>query len=312
MNRIIRYWNQNRKNIIITVAIVAFIIIIIRIINSMYAKVNTSIASNNVKDDEYQPTKSVITGESVSYEITSGNKNEIDNFVNYCNNKEYEKAYEFLTEDCKEEYSNSVEQFKQQYASKIFSKIKTYDIELWLKNGNDYTYRVTYYDDNLLETGGKNINNNIQDYITVVNRNNEKKININSFIEKKTLTKSKSESNIEIIVNSKKIYKNYEEYSFIIRNKTDKIIRLTDEKNGKNICVRDENNVEYSSLLTDISTNELELKPGFEKNINIKFNKIYDTGKNVKEICFKGIIKDYERYMQNENMEKVEVEIDVR
>ena len=33
MNRFIRYWNQNRKKIIIAILIVAFIIIIIKTIN---------------------------------------------------------------------------------------------------------------------------------------------------------------------------------------------------------------------------------------------------------------------------------------
>ena len=97
MNRFIRYFNQNRKKIIISVAIIAFIIIIIRIIDSIYAKINISKIDNIIVNNENQPTESVITGETVSQDITSKNQNEIDNFINYCNNKQYNQAYELLT-----------------------------------------------------------------------------------------------------------------------------------------------------------------------------------------------------------------------
>ena len=42
MNKIIRYWNQNRKQIIIVIAIIAFIIIMLRVINNLAKQINKS------------------------------------------------------------------------------------------------------------------------------------------------------------------------------------------------------------------------------------------------------------------------------
>ena len=315
MNRFIRYFNQNRKKIIISVAIIAFIIIIIRIIDSIYAKINISKIDNIIVNNENQPTESVITGETVSQDITSKNQNEIDNFINYCNNKQYNQAYELLTDECKQEYNNDVNKFKENYANKIFLTKKTYNIELWLHKDYEYTYKVTLYNDDLLATGGKNINTNYQDYITVSRKNDQGKININGFIKRNNIDKSIIVNNIEVVVNSQKIYKNYEVYNLIIRNRSDKTIALTNEKNGKDICIVDENNVEYQALLNDTSIDQLKLRSAFEKNIDIKFNKIYDNYKVIKKIKLKNVIMDYEKYLQNnkdKSVETTEIEINVK
>ena len=124
-------------------AIIAFIIIIIRIIDSLYAaNTNKRNMENTITKDDHKPTTSVITGDNVSEDVTDKNKNEIDNFVNYCNNKEFDKAYGLLTEDCKAEFGNNIENFKKQYVEKVFNKDKTYNMELWLNEGNEYTYKI--------------------------------------------------------------------------------------------------------------------------------------------------------------------------
>ena len=38
MRKIIRYWNQNRKQIIIVIAIIAFIIIMLQVVNELIIK----------------------------------------------------------------------------------------------------------------------------------------------------------------------------------------------------------------------------------------------------------------------------------
>ena len=316
MNRFIRYFNQNKNKIIISVAIIAFIIIIIRIIDSLYAEnTNKRNMENTITKDDHKPTTSVITGDNVSEDVTDKNKNEIDNFVNYCNNKEFDKAYGLLTEDCKAEFGNKIENFKKQYVEKVFNKDKTYNMELWLNEGNEYTYKVTFLENNLLSTGGQNLDNNIQDYITIINNNNENKININGFIKKEAINKSNSEANVDIKINSKKIYKNYEIYNLTIRNRNEKSIGLTDSKSGKNICIVDENNIEYGALLNDISMENLEVKPAFEKNIDIKFNKIFDKNKDVEKLLLKNVIIDYKKDTQESEIvktEKVEIEIKIK
>ena len=247
MRNFIRYWNHNRKKIIIVIAIIAFIFILIRILDGYYK--NKSINSNSTVIDMTKPIQSVITGQKVDEKVTDKNMNCIDQFINYENNKEYEKAYSLLTDDCKEEYSNDV---------------------------------------------------------TIVKGKDEDKISINGFIRKSNINKSNEVNNIEVLIRSKKVYKDYETYNITIRNKTSNDILIGDRKNNKDIYLVDKDNIQYSAFLNELSTDSLLLKSGYEKNISINFNKIYDQNKIISEIKFKNIILDSEKYLNNKNNEKID------
>lgn len=314
MKNFIRYWNQNRKKIIIIISIIAFIIILIQTINYLF-KTMTKEHSTTTNGDKTKPIQSVITGKEVSESKTDENVKTINDFVIYCNNKEYENAYNLLTDDCKEEFNNNINVFIQTYVAKIFTNSKTYELDLWLTEENIYTYQINLYEDNLLATGGSSINSNIQDYITVVNQNNENKININGFIQKKSINKSKDVNGINIAINSKKVYKNYETYNITVKNQTDKTILLSRKQNSKDICLIDNNNVEYNSFLNEISNENLILNAKYEKSVNIRFNKIYDLYRKIEKVKFNNIILDYEKYLKDSNennIEKVEIEISIK
>lgn len=310
MNNFIRYWNQNRRKIIITIAIIVFVIIIIKTVNSLLQNTKSNNNNYNIADNN-KPTQSVITGATISETKTDENINVIQEFVDDCNNKQYEEAFSLLTEECKKEFDNNTNTFINNYCKNIFETKKTYNLELWLNTENSYTYKIKYYQDNLLETGGSTIEKNIEDYITIMEQNGKSKININGFITEKEINKSQIVENIEIIINNKKIYKNYETYNITIRNSSSKTILISEGKN-EDICLLDKNNVEYVSFLGEIPVDNLSLKPGYEKNISIRFNKIYDIYRIIEKIEFKNIIIDKDQYEQNKSdMEKVVISIDI-
>lgn len=312
MEKLVRYWNQNRGKIIRTIAIIAFIIILIQIVNSILENAKSK-SNADLITDKTKPTQSVITGEIVSEEKTDENTNTIKKFVNYCNNKEYEKSYSLLTDDCKKEFNNDINTFISNYYNKIFSTKKTYNLELWLNVGNSYTYKITFYEDNILETGASSLNENVEDYITIIQENNESKISVNGFIKEKTINNSQIENDVEIIINSKKIYKNNETYNITIRNRTNKTILIATGQNNKDICLLDGNDVKYSSFINEIPFNNLSLKAGYEKNIDIKFNKMYDVYRLIEKIEFSSIILDGEKYIQDSSneVEKIQISIEI-
>ena len=63
MRKIIRYWNQNRKQIIIVIAIIAFIIIMLQVVNELLKPTKESNQNNNNStiSDLQKPTQSAIT-----------------------------------------------------------------------------------------------------------------------------------------------------------------------------------------------------------------------------------------------------------
>lgn len=305
MNKLVRYWNQNRGKIIITIAIIAFIIILIQIVNGIL-KDGKSKRKETTSVDKSKPVQSIITGEVVSEEKTTENTNIIKEFVDYCNNKEYEKAFSLLTEDCKKEFNNDINTFIKNYYNNVFTTKRTYNLELWLNIGNNYTYKITYYQDNLLETGASELNKNVEDYITIIQKNNGNKISINGFIQETEINKSQRVNDIELIINSKKVYKNYETYNITIRNFSNKTVSISDGENSDDIYLLDERNVKYSSFINELPVDNLVLKPVYEKNISIRFNKMYSVYRNIEKIEFDNIVLYEENDINESNKEKLE------
>ena len=112
MNKLLRYWNQNKKKVLIIIGVIVLFYTALQILNFFAKQKNTSNSNNKVdsyiQDNRY-PTQSVITGEKPPEKITQNNLNIIEQFVNYCNNKETNKAFLLLTEDCKQEFNNNIE-----------------------------------------------------------------------------------------------------------------------------------------------------------------------------------------------------------
>ncbi len=317
VNNFIRYWNQNRKKIIIIIAIIALLIILLRVVNN-YLKnapkpeVNNPLSNQTI--DKTIPMQSTITGTSVSEEVTKQNIDYIKEFIEYCNQKEYQKAYNLLSEDCKKEYNDNINNFVNQYCNNIFTTSKTYNLELWIANEGKYTYKIKYINDNLLATGGANLNKNIEDYITIVKQADETKLNVNGFICKKELNKTQKYKDVEIVISSKTSYKNYETYEITIKNYTDKTILVSDGKSSKNICLVDQNEVEYAAFLDEVPLENLEIPSKYGRRMTIKFNKIYDIYRIIEKMRFKTIILDkeiYEKNSEDSNLEKMQMEIEI-
>ena len=317
MNRFIRYFNQNRIRIIITILIVVFIIIIIQVVNYILKQSRTEYQPSNsiTIEDTSIPSESVITGEKLPEETTKTNIETIQQFVDYCNNKQYENAYNLLSQDCKDELYNTLDTFINNYCNNIFLNANiTYNLELWYNTGSTYTYRVVYYENNLLATGEINPSSNVEDYITIVKNGEENKLNINSFIGKESINKTQSseDARIEITVNNRYMYRNYEKYSITVKNNTDKTIVISEGINGNDICLVDSNEVEYDSIINELPLVSLELVPGMERTIDIHFYKMYNLYRTIDKISFKNIILDKESYEQDkENDQKISISIDI-
>lgn len=297
MNKIIRYWNQNRKQIIIVIAIIAFIIIMLRVINNLAKQTNKS--NNNTNSiskvtDLQKPTKSTITGQNVPETVTKENTDIIKTFVDYCNNNQEQKSYELLSNDCKEEFNNNINVFINDYYNRIFKTKKTYNLELLYTEAGSYTYKITYYEDNLLATGGTGANNNFEDYITIINQDGERKLNINNFIKNQEINKTQVTNNIEITIKSKKVYRSYEQYKITIKNNNSTTILLSDGKNSEDICLLDKNDTKYVAFLHEIPEYNLLLRVGRTTELNISFNKIYAPTRVIEKVQFSNITLNQE------------------
>ena len=315
MNRFIRYFNQNRVKIIIAILIVAFIIILVQAINNILKEMQTEEEPTEpVIQDSSRPVESVITREELTEETTDNNLNIISQFVELGNAQKYEDAYNMLSQDCKDAVYNTLESFVTNYCNRVFINNMTYNLELWYNTHNAYTYKILYFENNILSTGNINPTSNIEDYITVIESEDGYKLNINNFIKKEKINKLQNVEGTEITItiNDRYIYRNYERYTITVKNNTDKTILISEGTNGNDICLVDSNGVEYDSIINEVSLANLELSPGVERILGIRFYKMYNLYRTINSISFKNIILDKDDFEQNaENTQKININIDI-
>ena len=296
MHKIRQFYYQNKTQIKIVIAIIAFIIIAIQFTNYMSRinsekKIQESIVNNinnNKTENKNQiiSEKSAVTGENINNTILNSLNQLIQEFITQCNNKDIEKAYNLLSEECKELNYKDVQAFKTLYYDKVFNNItKIATIENWINN----TYKVTITDDSI--TTGSVSNNKKQDYITVVKQENELKLNINSFVDSEEINEQKTMNNISFKIINRNIYMDYEEYKIQIENKTNNTILLDTQKNPKTIYLEDENNVKYYSYSNEIIGNLLKVNKGFSTQITIKFGRKYSSiAKKINSVVFSDVL----------------------
>lgn len=317
MRKLIRYFNQNRTKILLIVFIIVFLIIFVRVLNNIIKRnlqeENNNISNIQVNKDTSIPDEVIISGEEISEEKAVEDKKIIEGFVQACNNKDYSKAYNMLTDDCKNiVFNGTMDSFVRNYCNLIFKTSKTYKLEGWLNKTDGMTYKMTYLEDNILATGGISDGLNYTDYITIMKENGENKLSIYSFINSYNTEKIESKNNIEVKVNRKDVYMDYVVYAFDITNNSENAILLSDNSDNKQICLVDEHNSEYISYLNEIPQFNLVINKGEQKQFAIRFAKGYSSSTNSRYIKFKNIYLDYNSYVNNpndENLQKIEMNI---
>lgn len=287
MNKLVRFYNQNRFVIWILVILITAVITLIQVLNQFaYEKsreknVNEVSTNKPVLNNNY----SVVTGQEIKPEV----KDVIEEFINLCSNKQISKAYELLSAKCKEELYPTLEDFSEKYYNKIFSTKKTYICQAWFTEKSKYTYKIDFVDD-MLATGSPS-KKSIVDYYTVVKEENEDKLNINKFIDSENLNSAITKDNITIKVLSKKTYMDYEVYGIEVENKTQKTILLDNLKYTDKIYVLDSNGKRFPWNNYEYSETELTVRSGLKQKIEIKFNKQYSPKNKTKNIVFENIVQ---------------------
>lgn len=301
MHKIMRFYNQNRKAIWGFIIFVAFLIIILQLLNHMAKQNNEKKlnAVNNVRENtnEYnevtlESEKSALSGEKISKSQQEAIKT-IDKFFSYCNEKNLQEAYNLLTEECKEEMYTTEEIFQKSYYEQVLNgQKKNISVENWTSN----IFKVKIMDD-YLSSGNYSSGNTIQDYITVEEDDNkEYKLNINGYIGRTNPNKETEHEKVKIKAVEKNMYMDYTTYVFEITNNSYRTILLDDLRNIDSMYIQDDNKIKYSSYTHELSLGELQINSGEQRKIKIKYYSKYSSDKRITDIVFSKVILDYESY----------------
>jgi len=307
LHKILSFYNSNRRVIWIAILAIAFTIILLQTLNNDAKKRNSEINTN----DEINSSSNTTIYPNNQEDFLSSNYNSekiqdeklklISAFLEKCNNGKIKEAYDLLSTDCKEEMFPVLEKFKNDYTDLVFNTAKTYDIKLWM-SGKYSIYKISIYE-NALATGVVN-NNAIDSYYTVVEENNDYKININNLIAKEELNTENSNDYVRINVISRKIYIDYEEYEIKITNNTQKTILMDGYRKNNSMYLQDSVGGKKTAYTNEIPERLLIINPLLSITRTIKFNKSYTEKISSKGITFEDIILDYDEYKKQENKQE--------
>ncbi len=295
MYKLIRFFNQNKNQIIKIGVFIIFLFIILQLLNKLAQIKNKESIENLTVSNTSSTTqsdnkglisnKSAVNGGEVSKENLKNATDTIYEFVDYCNKQEIEKAYNLITEECKKQMYPTLDSFKNAYYGDVFNgKQRTCTIENWV---NDI-YKVRMGED-ILSTG-KDTGYAKEDYITIKKVDNEYKLNINNYIGTTKIEKTTTNDNITMEVLSKNTYKDYEEYTIKVTNKTNGIIKLDTTTSTKTTYIEDSNGRKYSYYSNELTDETLTFQRGQTADVTIKFYSPYISTKSIKAIVFSNII----------------------
>lgn len=307
MNRMIRFYNQNRKKIFVIGIIIVFLFILLQLFNNILkerdenAKSNINIIKNTNKIENENvliSDKSISNGKRLSDSKLNEDIDIIKKFIEFCNNKEFEEAYDLLTDECKEEMFSNLNDFVNIYYTSLFNgEEKNYTIENWSSN----TYQVNFIGD-ILSTGKVDEVKNKQDYITIVNQgNNEYKININNYFGRTNINRQTERENIKINIESKDTYNDYEIYNISVENNTNNTILLDTGDNPKSVYLLDDKDMKYYFYNNEIVQNKLIIKDGLKSKLKIKFYNSYSSTRSIEQLVFSKMILNYNEYKELED-----------
>lgn len=307
MYRIIRFFNQNRKKIYKVILIIVFIIGIIQLLNALAKIENNSKSSNSTTSDtnildnsfnkEVLSDKSAVTGKHVQTSKLTSETDVINEFMQYCNEGDLESAYGLITDECKEEMFNTIDDFKEIYYLSTFNgESKLYTIENWINN----IYKVKISED-ILATGKYTSQSSVVEYITVdIDDNDKYKLNINSYLGRKYLNKEAEYEDINIKVLEINEYMDYTTYVFEITNNSANTILLDDLNNIDTMYLEDNNEMKFLSYTHELTQEELRIKTLEKKQVKIKYYSKYGSTKQIKKIVFARLMLNIDNQDENQ------------
>ena len=305
MNDLRSFYNRNKKTIWGVIIIIAFIILMIQVLNyiegqkgdQIIAEKTDTSPSIDTANNGVLSTKSAVSGGQVSSSSLQTASDLINQFVEYCNEQKVEEAYNLISDDCKNQMYEDIQSFYDNYYADMFKNNK---LIVTMENWTGNTYFVQFNPD-LMSTGGRDTENKFSDYYTVVKKDKEYKLNINSYIGKTEINKNTEKNGISVDIQSKDTYMEYEIYNIKIKNNLNKDIVLDTKEDTKTTYLKDSKGAKYIAYLNEVPDNDLYIKSKYEKQLSIKFSNTFSSNRKISNINFTDII------VQNGDNEKIEM-----
>lgn len=275
----IRHFFRKYKMIILVAVLIWLIIFAINQLLKLRPKQETTTTT-------YTPTVSVMDNTSkVPAKVASEIDKKIEEYVGYCNNGDFDKAYNMLSADCKKyAYDSNFELF-QKHVLKMMPTPKKYSIQDYSNEKNRYIYSVRYFED-FVSTGLTNSSYTYtEEKIVFTKDGNNLLMAVGDFMDYKTFDDATQETDyIRVEVLSDLVSYDTEKYTVKFINKTDNYIAICDSQVNNEVTI---------SLKKEIRKPEkieyVVLYPKQQKEVTFEFPKFYDDNDKVSSINFNSV-----------------------
>ena len=283
--KIRNFWRKYKYFIVIGLLMWLIIIIVNNMLKNNKTPVTPSIS--------YSPHEAIMDKNSkVPSNITSKIEKWMNSFYTACNNKEYEKAYNLLSNEYRK--NHPLNELKS-YIDNTFNENKIYVIQDYSNKSNIYLYKVKLMED-IMSTGltGKENLEYTEDMVVIKKNGNNIEVSLGNDILEETLNKAFENEYIKVTLTKKVTKYDKEIYTVRIANRTDYTIVINDYANINSV------KLDLGDIQKNISSGDSEIivEPESTYEIEMPFDKFFDDGRKAKALKFEAVrvFEDYEGY----------------
>ena len=280
----IKHFFRKNKKIIFVIVIVWLFIFFINQVLKLYTP-------EPEIGDTYEPHVSVIdSSQKVPEKYQTNIEDLIEEYVSYCNNNDFDKAYNMLSKDCKEYAYPTYEDFIDHLKIVMYTP-KKYSIQNYSNLDDMYIYSISYTDD-FLATGLTNTEYSYTEEKMAFKENEDGQLemSVGNFIKHENINLSTENEYLKIDVKDRIVNYATEEYTFRFTNRTNYDIVISDYVEENEITLSLSNEVRGAEQHEDIVLGSNETK-----DVKIVFSKYVDDNDSSNFINFNNIrvLEDY-------------------
>lgn len=252
------------------------IIIIVLLLWLLVMVINQFLKNYSFQDFErttYNEHQAIMdTGETVPQRLEQPINETIDTYFNYCNNKQYEEAYQMVSDDCKRIYFPTLEDFKE-YVDIVFDENKIYYLQNFSNYNGTYIYRMRIMED-LMATGLTNKDNLYfyEEKIALKEEDDKISLSLRQYITSENIEEIYEDDYVKITIKSKDVFYEQEIYNIEVKNKTSKTVVLADTQESNEIILQ----VGSEMRGTDVDNLYVVIYPEETQEYSLAFTKFYD------------------------------------
>lgn len=276
----IRHWFRKYGKIVFIIIVVIGIIFTV---NRFLIATDFQTSPNTT----YTPTISVMDSrDSAPTRVQSTAEKMVEEYVGYCNEGNYQKAFNMLSEECqKYAFNNSVSEFADHVLKKMLTP-KNYSIQDYSNYNGFYIYEIKYIDD-ILATGLTNqtYNFSTEKIIFTKNKDNSYAMSVGNFVKYDKISNILENDYLKVDVIDRITRYSTETYNVRFTNRTDSTIVIADnlvEDEVKLVLPQEYRSMENTNTL-------IILAPGESKTVTLGFTKFFDDGDTSEGILFTAV-----------------------